>query len=102
MSESKGERDRGQKGTPSLPFPSFSQFTHFIPFHPALVGCWLARCRFASLRFASLAQKLVPSAGCGSFLLAGAAMYRRISISTVSMVKSRFQEAMLGSLERST
>jgi hypothetical protein len=47
-------------------------------------------------------QKLVPSGGCGSFLLAGAAMYRRISMSTVSMVKSRFQFAMLGSLERST
>jgi hypothetical protein len=47
-------------------------------------------------------QKLVPSGGCGSFLLAGAAMYRRISMSTVSMVKSRFQFAMLGSLARST
>lgn len=29
-------------------------------------------------------------------------MYRRISMSTVSMVKSRFQFAMLGSLARST
>ena len=39
---------------------------------------------------------------CGSFLLVGAAMYRRISISTVSMVNSRFQDAILGSLDRST
>jgi len=55
-----------------------------------------------SLQPALFLQKLVPSGGCGSFLLAGAAMYRRISMSTVSMVKSRFQFAMLGSLARST
>lgn len=50
----------------------------------------------------SMAQKLVPSAGCVSFLFAGAAMNRRSSMRMVSMVKSRFQFAMLGSLVRST
>lgn len=47
-------------------------------------------------------QKLVPSAGCGSFLFAGAAMYRLISMRIVSMVKSRFHTLILGSFERST
>lgn len=35
-------------------------------------------------------------------MCAGAAMYRRSSIRTVSMVKSRFQVAMLGSFDKST
>jgi len=75
----------------------FSTVTYPSPSHLPRVDFLIV-----SVLACSLAQKLVPSAGCGSFLLAGAAMYRRISISTVSMVKSRFQDAMLGSLERST
>jgi hypothetical protein len=79
-------------------FLSPNSLLHWIPHQKSsMFVCLLAR-----LLAYSPAQKLVPSAGCGSFLLAGAAMYRRISISTVSMVKSRFQDAMLGSLERST
>jgi hypothetical protein len=35
-------------------------------------------------------------------LFAGAAMYRLISIRMVSIVKSRFQVLMLGSLDKST
>jgi hypothetical protein len=92
-----------------------NRYRHMSPHqHQALLACGLEFVRkspvlllYSFHRFAHSCtprsvQKLVPSGGCGSFLLAGAAMYRRISMSTVSMVKSRFQFAMLGSLERST
>lgn len=50
----------------------------------------------------SIAQKVEPSGGWGSFLFWGKAMYLRSSIRIVSIVNSLFHCARHGSLEAST